>query len=764
MQATVQREIQGEQFHAMNDRFGWRFFPRDIARSAFFFRYPVAKSPGTFRIFVLGGSAAQGDPERAYSFSRILSVMLRSQYPDTNFEVINTAITATNSHVVREVAADIANHDPDLMIVYLGNNEVVGPFGAANPLIPYSGHKSYIRTKLWVNSTKIGQLFENVGQALAAKSEEPRSWMGMEEFTRNQVRHDDESLSGVYEHYEENLEDICDVAEANGVPLILSTMSVNLRDCAPFASVHRPDLSKEDLARWEQAHSQGAVREREGDYAAAVEQYEKAAAMDAEFANLQFRLGRCYWELQDYPKAEEHFRLARDYDTLRFRADSRINQILQDVAKRRQSSGIHLLDVEDAIAKASPHGIPGREMFYEHVHFTFHGNYLLARTTFEEVEELLPSDVQKNRADRPLPSEQECAAALGMSVYNDLDVESEVLRRLENPPFTNQLNIQQQHAHQVSVIEDIQKHITEDSPQELRQLYEQAIEAAPDDYLLHEMYGVTLLLHRNDTNRSAALRREDAKLAAEELKMAHEMGNEAAGIQAYIGLALILADQADEAEPWIVGCLNADPKSEGGHYALGRLRLEQGRAEEAIEPLEKALQRRPTHTEYLYYLAEACADAGEKERARELLQKVVTLDAQAFQAHRMLAQLFSENNETARALSHLQHAVKIRPGHAGTLNEIAWLLATSPDRSLRNPAQAILAAETVVAHRAANPSYLDTLAACYASAGRYQDAIEAAEKALVNLPPGQVELEEDIRGRLELYRAGESYIDHAQRP
>ena len=111
-----------------NTWFGWRFFPETL------YRKPAhslvsAKPAGTIRIFVLGSSAAFGVPDPSFSFGRILEVMLGQRYPDVKFEVVNAAMAAINSHVVLDIARDCATHEPDLFVVYMGNNEVIGPYG-----------------------------------------------------------------------------------------------------------------------------------------------------------------------------------------------------------------------------------------------------------------------------------------------------------------------------------------------------------------------------------------------------------------------------------------------------------------------------------------------------------------------------------------------------------------------------------------------------------------------------------------------------------
>src|SRR6476620_783706 len=125
---TVPCHVQGRSAFCDNDHFTWQFFPPGLFRLPSTFAIPAEKPPGTFRIFIVGESAAQGDPEPSYAFGRYLEVMLRERFPGVRFEVINTAITATNSHVLLPVVRDLARHKGDLFVLYIGNNEVVGPY------------------------------------------------------------------------------------------------------------------------------------------------------------------------------------------------------------------------------------------------------------------------------------------------------------------------------------------------------------------------------------------------------------------------------------------------------------------------------------------------------------------------------------------------------------------------------------------------------------------------------------------------------------
>src|SRR5262249_49934397 len=126
------------------------------------FALPKRKAPGTYRIFVLGESAAMGFPDPSTSFARVLEVMLRERHPDTRFEVVNAAMVAINSHIVLPIARQCVRHEPDLFIVHLGNNEVVGPFGAAGVLGPFSASRGMIQANLAVKTARSGQLLHQL--------------------------------------------------------------------------------------------------------------------------------------------------------------------------------------------------------------------------------------------------------------------------------------------------------------------------------------------------------------------------------------------------------------------------------------------------------------------------------------------------------------------------------------------------------------------------------------------------------------------------
>jgi len=427
----------GQNINVENEQFFWQFFEPAIARPPVHFAFQTVKPKKTFRIFVLGGSAAKGDPDPAYGFSQILEVFLEDQYPEINFEVINAAVVAINSHVVYQITKDLIKHQPDLFLIYLGNNEVVGPFGAGTVFAPLSSNLSLIRAGIFLRSTRFGQTIVKLLNS-SNSGEKEKKWRGMEMFLNKQIRHDDPDMTFVYKHFRQNLSDILELAGKEEIKTIVSTVGNNLKNCAPFASSHRQDITESERKLWSSLFQAGNVLVSKKNFTAAIAKFLEAAEIDATYAELQYLLGICYWNIYNYTEAKRRYIMARELDTLRFRADNRINTIIRSVARERSGEGIYLIDAESSFAEYSPYQTPGDELFYEHVHLNFSGNYILANQMFKQVEKILPDWISRSSEKKPLLSEQECAASLAFTDFDQAWILNILFKRYVKPPFVNQ--------------------------------------------------------------------------------------------------------------------------------------------------------------------------------------------------------------------------------------------------------------------------------------------------------------------------------------
>jgi tetratricopeptide (TPR) repeat protein len=484
------RTIGGREFLIPNEKFTHGFFPPALARAPLSGRMAADKPEGTYRIFLLGESAAYGDPDPSFGVGRYLEALLEERYPASNFEVVCVAITAINSHVILPIARECVKHDGDLWVVYMGNNEMIGPYGAGTVFGDQAPGLGFVRAAVALKTTRLGQLMDRTIAGLRSGSAAPEAWEGIAMFSKNPLRHDDPKRLRAYENFKVNLDDILSVGEKAGVPIILSTVASNLRDCSPFLSVHSAGLKPAQQTIWQRLFEEAAALEAGGNYQAALELYEKAAALDSNFAELQFRIGSCQLALQDAGKALKSFERARDHDALAVRADTRINGIIADAVARAGAGGAVIgVDAVGALASRTPDGIPGKEFFYEHVHFTMAGNYQLARALAAKVASRLPSSITATGGERPAEAEAEaCNRRLATTVWDQKRLWDVALGRISVAPFTSQSSHPRNLEYCKSRMKEVDARTTSQSPARDQAMYEAALAREPDDTLVRWNY------------------------------------------------------------------------------------------------------------------------------------------------------------------------------------------------------------------------------------------------------------------------------------
>ena len=366
-----------------NRHFGRLFFPELLVREGVAVRLADPKPAGTFRIFVLGESAAMGFPSPRFGFPRVLEVMLREAFPGRNIEVVNVAMAGINSHAVRRIAQECAELQPDAFVIYMGNNEVVGPFGPGTVFGGTTTSLAQARMAMALRTTKTGQLLDAWMDKLGGRDK--AKWGGMGMFTNQRVPRDHPAMPAVYANFRRNLRDL--LRSTAGKPTVLCTVAVKLEDFPPLAG---------EEARRVYAEAEDAKKRGDG------------------------------------AKAGELFAQARNLDELRFRADSEINRIIRDEAGRPNTT---LVDAEEIFDKNSEN--PQTEgFFWEHVHLDFPWNYLLARSVAEVLTPRLATFFGTDAL--PFVQPEAIARKLGYTPGEELTAASDIATMMANPPFTGQ--------------------------------------------------------------------------------------------------------------------------------------------------------------------------------------------------------------------------------------------------------------------------------------------------------------------------------------
>ena len=155
-------ERDGQKVLVQNNQFGWRFFGAPWLEYPNPFAFPRSKAPTPFASSFLANRPRWAIPQPRFGLPRMLQAMLKLRYPGTHFEVVNAAMTAINSSVILPIARDCTALDADIWVIYMGNNEVVGPFGAGTVFGQQAPPLPLIRANLALKTTRVGQLIDTL--------------------------------------------------------------------------------------------------------------------------------------------------------------------------------------------------------------------------------------------------------------------------------------------------------------------------------------------------------------------------------------------------------------------------------------------------------------------------------------------------------------------------------------------------------------------------------------------------------------------------
>jgi tetratricopeptide (TPR) repeat protein len=619
-----------------NPDFASLFLPGNFDLRPLNFRITAHKAPNTVRIVVLGESAAQGVPVPSFAFAPQLRAQLRARYPGREFEVINTGIVAINSHVVYQVAREMARYEPDLFLVYAGNNEVVGPYGPGCAYLSQMPPLWVIRASVFVRSTRTGQLLGSLAAKLARGVHRPAEWGGMSMFVDNAVRGDDPRLAAVYANFGANLRGIVDAASGAGAKTVLCTVVGNLKDCPPFLSLHRPGLSQQDLAAWTAAFDSGRLAWRLGDAALARTRLTEAQGLDPQYAETLYMLGAIDLKSGDEAAARGHFIEALHWDALRFRPDPEIGRVIRQVARER-AGAVTLLDAAEALGSdpASSQPLSGREILFEHVHFDWGGNYrlgmMMARACGLALYGQAPGDTGwlDNAA---------CARALAYTAHERLPMLLRIDVLVRKPPFTNQLTHVGDEARMAREIEAASGEAR--SPEALSEAASAATEALAGDPDNPALAGILEGIRQDQGDLGAALAL--ARRAGEHLPGDYALAADEASLLVRLG-------RYDEAQRILTESSRTGADLDLLAPVFVQLWTQTRRFGEGLAYLGNALQRRPSDLRLRSVRAGLLRASGDEAGAEREFRAILAADPTSEDALESLVGILEQSGRHEKA-------------------------------------------------------------------------------------------------------------------
>ena len=336
--------------------------------------FPADKPPGAFRIFVIGESSAEGTPYGSgRAFSWWLAQRLQAQLPEVHWQVVNAALASAQSGSMLVMVRDIAKHAPDLLVVYLGHNEVGGHLTAAERarLDPGRFHLRALLARSRLCRVLARALPAPV-KRLDARQAQPPAAVPPVGSPDNYASDADRAV--IARVYRARVAEMVRVMRKVGARTALLTLSQNLSDWPPVVSVHGRQFDTTATAAFAAAVQEGDDLAPH-DCGAALAAWRRASALDDGFAALHFKMAGCERSLGQLDVARADFRLASELDRFSQGAPLAFNDILREVAER---DGALLVDVDAALTRASGDRLVGDDLFVDAMHPNLRAHQLIA--------------------------------------------------------------------------------------------------------------------------------------------------------------------------------------------------------------------------------------------------------------------------------------------------------------------------------------------------------------------------------------------------
>jgi tetratricopeptide (TPR) repeat protein len=202
----------------------------------------------------------------------------------------------------------------------------------------------------------------------------------------------------------------------------------------------------------------------------------------------------------------------------------------------------------------------------------------------------------------------------------------------------------------------------------------------------------------------------------------------------------------------------SDPSYAPAYNNYGNLLMRVGRRDDAIAVYRAGIKRDPDFAQIKHNLALALAGGGQLDEAISLWHQALAIDPGYADAHESLGNALILRGQTREGIAELKESLRLESDRVGALRSLAWILATHPSALIQNAAEAQKLATRAVELKPDDAVAQDTLAAAYARGGKFDQAIESAQRA-ASLAEGQHndDLSKQIQMRLGLYRSHQPF-------
>ena len=259
---------------------------------------------------------------------------------------------------------------------------------------------------------------------------------------------------------------------------------------------------------------------------------------------------------------------------------------------------------------------------------------------------------------------------------------------------------------------------------------------------------------------SKALAQLDMETALKKLyPRALEVDPENPNVHLAMGTALFMIGEKVKARQFYEEAIRLNPKSDEAYFQLGVISQSEGKLKDAEALFLKALTFQSHNPNVYNNLGVVLLEQGTLDRAIDYLEQALELYPEHLNAVYNLGMALWASGRTREAVERYRQALQMKPDWAIAANSMAWILATDRNDQIRNGQEAIRWALVACEGKGAqNPEYLDTLAAAYAEAGQFDNAVQAAQKCIDLIDENKdLALREEVARRLRLYQEQKSF-------
>ncbi|MCF8432366.1 MAG: tetratricopeptide repeat protein, partial [Melioribacteraceae bacterium] len=283
----------------------------------------------------------------AATFPRYVRKALKIVNSKTKIEVVNLGMSAINTYTIRDFVPGVIKHKPDLVLIYAGHNEYYGALGAGST-ISLGNNRFLVNAIIKLREFKTTQLLQNIISGVMSLFADGKTERGtlMARMIGTGIEYDSDAFHSGISQFEGNMDDILTEFGENNIPVIIGSLTMNLKQ-KPFLSSYKDSQNKSAV-----------------DY---------------------FRDGLRFEEDGQFDKAKESFTRAKEYDDLRFRAPSEINEKIKYLARKHNAT---LLNIDSLFSANSPNGITGFNLMVDHLHPNVKGYYLIGKEYYKAIQSM----------------------------------------------------------------------------------------------------------------------------------------------------------------------------------------------------------------------------------------------------------------------------------------------------------------------------------------------------------------------------------------